>query len=84
MIKVYSMPSCPDCIEVAEKIKKSGRENEFAIINLGEHVKYLKEFLQLRDRDEAFRPVREGGYIGIPCFVREDGTVTLNSEELGL
>ena len=41
MIKVYGMPSCPDCAEVAEKIKASGRESEFEIINIGEHVAYL-------------------------------------------
>ena len=84
MIKVYGMPSCPDCAEVAKKIKAIGRESEFEIINIGEHVAYLKAFLQLRDREEAFRPVREGGYVGIPCFVREDGTVTLDPAEFGL
>lgn len=84
MIKVYGMPSCPDCAEVEERIKASGKENDFTLVDIGKHVVYLKAFLQLRDRDEAFREAREQGYVGIPCFVREDGSVTLSYEDVGL
>ena len=31
-----------------------------------------------------FKKVREKGLIGIPCFVREDGSITLKPEEVGL
>ena len=51
MIKVYGMPSCPDCAEVEERIKASGKENDFTLVDIGKHVVYLKAFLQLRDRD---------------------------------
>ena len=38
---------------------------------------YLKEFLILRDREAIFQEVREQGKIGIPCIVKEDGSVSL-------
>ena len=75
------MHSCPDCREVEEQIKgKSGYE----IIDIGSHVRLLKEFLQMRDNDPAFAGVRRRGTVGIPCFVLEDGRVTLRPDEAGL
>ncbi len=44
----------------------------------------MKEFLRLRDNNEVFAEARAKGYVGIPCFVLEDGTVTLNPEEAGI
>ena len=45
----------------------------------------MKAFLNLRDREPAFAPVRQGekgqSFIGIPAFVREDGKVTLDLDE---
>ena len=38
MIKVYGMPSCPDCAEVEERIKASGKENDFTLVDIGKHV----------------------------------------------
>lgn len=81
MITVYGMKSCPDCIAVEEKIR--GNDN-FKMVDIGEHVRNMKEFLLLRDREPAFSSAKENGFIGIPCFVREDGSVTLSPEEVGL
>lgn len=80
MIKVYGMPSCPDCSYLKEQIKERGG---FEMIDIGSDVKKLKEFLKLRDTDLAFDSVKGQG-IGIPCFVTEDGKVTLNPEDVGL
>lgn len=46
MIKIYSMNTCPDCIYVEEQIQGDDR---YEIIDIGSHVKYLKEFLRIRD-----------------------------------
>lgn len=81
MIKIYSMPSCPDCRNVEEQI--AGLDG-YEVIDIGSHVRLLKEFLRLRDSNPAFDDARRGGYIGIPCFVLEDGRVTLKPEEAGL
>lgn len=39
------MNTCPDCIYVEEQIQGDDR---YEIINIGSHVKYLKEFLRIR------------------------------------
>lgn len=81
MIKVYGMPTCPDCVHVDEQVKG---DNRFEIIDIGSHVKHLKAFLRLRDHHPAFETARQQGYAGIPCFVLEDGSVTLDPEAVGL
>lgn len=82
MITIYGMDTCPDCTYLDWQIE--GREDEFQKVNIGEHVKKLKEFLRLRDRSPVFDECKEKGYAGIPCFVREDGSITLVPEEVGL
>lgn len=81
MIKIYSMSTCQDCINLKEQIKSS---NKYEVIDIGLHVKNLKEFLKLRDNNAAFDQARQMGTIGIPCFILEDGTITLVPEEAGL
>lgn len=81
MIKIYGMESCPDCTYVEEQVKGDGK---YEIIDIGLHVRNLKEFLKLRDRDAAFTHAKQAGQAGIPCFVLEDGRVTLVPEEAGL
>lgn len=81
MIKIYGMKSCPDCVAVDRQVEGDSR---YQVIDIGEHVSLLKEFLRLRDTNPAFDEAKKKGYAGIPCFVLEDGTVTLNPEEAGL
>ena len=38
--------------------------------------------LKLRDTEALFDEVKEKGNIGIPCFQLEDGTLTLDLEEV--
>ena len=40
--------------------------------------------LRLRDNNPLFDECKRTGSIGIPCFLLEDGTVTLTPEEAGL
>ena len=72
------MSTCPDCFEV--KARLSGNQ-DFEIIDIGEHVRNLKEFIRLRASSPAFDSVRANGSIGIPCFVSEDGQVSFDTEE---
>ncbi len=81
MIKIYSMPTCPDCQAIEEQIE--GNLN-FQIIDIGSHVKHMKEFLRLRDTHPVFEKSRREGYVGIPCFILEDGTITLKPKDVGL
>lgn len=75
------MSTCPDCVNIEEQIKGDSR---FEMIDIGQHVRNLKEFMRLRDSSPVFDEAKKCGYIGIPCFVLEDGTITLSPEDAGL
>ena len=81
MIKIYGMSSCPDCTYVWEQAKGNPT---YEIIDFGHHVSDLKAFLRLRDHNSVFDEARARGAAGLPCFVLEDGRVTLVPEEAGL
>ena len=81
VITIFGMPTCPDCAYVKEQIKDN---KSFRLIDIGEHIKYLKAFIRIRDNNPVFDDAKESGSVGIPCFVLEDGTVTLSPEEVGL
>ena len=46
MIKIYGMETCPDCTYVEEQVKGN---NQYEVIDIGQHVRDLKAFLRLRD-----------------------------------
>lgn len=81
MIKIYVMDTCPDCTYVEKQIEGN---SQYEIVDIGKHVKNLKAFLKLRDHHDAFSNARRHGLVGIPCFVLEDGSITLHPEEAGL
>ncbi len=51
-------------------------------MDIGLSTGSLKEFLALRDSRPEFRQVREDRGIGIPCFLRPDGSICFEPEEL--
>lgn len=75
MTKIYVMESCPDCGQAKQQY---GENPDYEIIDIGKQARSLKEFLVLRDNHPTFAKVRERGTIGIPCFVKEDGTVIIS------
>ena len=79
MLKIYGTLRCPDCVACCADLDKAGTAYEF--LDFDTDLKLLKELLKLRDSSPAFNNARKEGNIGIPCIVREDGTVTLNWEE---
>lgn len=81
MIKVYVMQTCPDCTAIKLQAADDPR---FEIIDIGEHVRNLKQFLTIRDSEPAFEAIRQKGSVGIPCFVLEDGRITFSLEEANL
>ena len=66
MIKIYGMSTCPDCTYVEKQVE--GNSN-YEIIDIGRHVRNLKEFLKLRDSHPAFAAAKRLGIVGIPCVV---------------
>ena len=79
MLKVYGTDICIDCRNYKAIQKKRGFEAEY--INITENTGNLKAFLEIRDKDSVFVPVKERGGIGVPLFVREDGTKTFDIDE---
>lgn len=79
MLKIYGSMQCPDCSRCREDLDRAGVDYEY--LDFGASLKYLKEFLAIRDGNSFFDEVREKGSIGIPCILREDGTVTLSWED---
>ncbi len=82
MIKIYGLKTCPYCDYIKEQIK--GKEDKFLYIDIGTHVQYLHEFIDLRDNRDEFNHSKEIGDIGIPAFVLEDGSITLDPAKVGL
>ena len=80
MLTVYSSPLCPDCRECKANFDAHGIE--YRLVDINENMPNLKAFLKLRDSSPVFDPCREGGFVGIPAIVREDGSVTLDWESI--
>ena len=79
MIKVYGMKACPYCEFIKPQL-----DERFAYYDVGESTAALLTFVELREKDPAFTACKMLGDLGLPCFVREDGTVSLKPEDFGL
>lgn len=79
MLKIYGSMLCPDCVQCCEELKEA--QIPFEYCDFSESLRYLKEFLKLRDENAVFAEPRASGKIGIPCILRPDGTVTLEWDE---
>lgn len=78
MLKIYGSMLCPDCVDCCRDLDHAGVEYEFLDFNA--ELVNLKEFLKLRE-GAAFDNARKNGSIGIPCILRQDGSVTLDWSE---
>lgn len=74
------MKICPDTVECLEALTKAGIQFEY--LDFADKTANLKEFLKLRDGSPLFDAVRQAGNIGIPCIQREDGSITLNWQDV--
>ena len=78
---MYVMKTCPYCAHVMKQVVGNPH---FKVIDIGEDVHDMKEFLKLRDNNPAFDEEKATGDVCIPCYVREDGSVTHSSKDVGL
>lgn len=79
-MKFYGTELCPDCVE-AERLLKD-KKIEYDYVRITETTANLKEFLKLRDGRTEFEEIKKEGYIGIPCFLMEDGTIAFSAEKI--
>ena len=82
MIRIYGMPGCPYCDYIHAQIKE--RKDEFEYINIGESIRNMSAFTRLRDTNPVFDRMKAMGDVGIPAFVFEDGTVSIDPTDAGL
>ena len=80
MLQIYGSMLCPDCVRCRSDLDGAGVAYEY--LDFSDGLKNLKEFLSLRDDNPVFDEVKREGRIGIPCIVREDGSVTLDMNEV--
>lgn len=79
MLKIYGSMLCPDCVDCCRELKEANVE--FAFCDFADSLLNLKEFLKIRDENPDFELLRTEGKIGIPCILRNDGSVTLDWQE---
>jgi len=79
MLKIYGSRLCPDCVQCCQELCDA--EVAYEYCDFADNLLFLKEFLKLRDSESLFQDVRSGGKIGIPCILREDGSLTLDWDE---
>jgi len=78
MLKIYGSPLCPDCVKCKEELEQAGVE--FLYLDITAKLLFLKQFLKLREQPE-FTTIRQRGQIGIPCILRDDGSLTFTWDE---
>jgi len=78
MLKIYGSMQCPDCVQCRADLDRAGVAYEY--LDFSDSLLNLKEFLVLRENSH-FDEIRAEGKIGIPCIVKEDGSLTLTWEE---
>ena len=84
MIRIYGADICIDCRNLKAIIEARKIESYFEYIDITESTDNMRAFFAIRDHEDVFEEIRdwEGGAIGIPCFVMEDGTVSLETDEV--
>ncbi len=68
---LYSCEQCQHCPTAKEKLDQAGVR--YANIDIMESLGGLKRFMAIRDKSDAFLPIKEMGAIGIPALVKNDG-----------
>lgn len=79
-VTVVGSHLCPDTLYALNKLVEAGADIEFK--NLSASLPDLKVYLNLRDNEAMYEKVKAGGGIGIPCFILEDGTKTLDLKDV--
>ena len=80
MMKFYGTMVCKDCLEAREHLNAAGVLFDYVDIYVS--TGNMKEFLRLRDTRKEFDDVKKNGSIGIPCFLKDDGTVIIGASQL--
>ena len=75
-ITVIGSRLCSDTLYALDKLEEA--QADFTFRDITASLEDLKAYLALRDSNPLYEAVKQNGSIGIPAFVLEDGTVTLD------
>ena len=79
-ITVIGSHLCPDTLYALNRLAEAGVEVNFQDI-LSCHA-VLRTYLNIRETSELYADIRGTQRLGVPCFQREDGSLTLNLNEI--
>lgn len=79
-VKVIGSHLCPDTLYALCRLREDNVDMDFK--NLSASLPDLKEYLAVRENNALYEAVRAGGGIGIPFFELEDGTTTMDLNEV--
>ena len=79
-IIMFGTNACKDCLEAVKALDE--RNADYMYLEFSESTANLKRFLKLRYTEPLFEEVKKKGAIGVPCFKLEDGTLTLDLQEV--
>ena len=79
-VTVIGSHLCPDTLYALNRLVEAKADIDFK--NLSASLPDLKAYLALRENSPVFDGPKARGSPGIPCFVLEDGTVTLELEKV--
>ena len=74
-VTVIGSHLCPDTLYALNRLVEAKADIDFK--NLSASLPDLKAYLALRENSPVFDGPKARGSLGIPCFILEDGTVTL-------
>lgn len=73
MMKFIGTRLCPDCVEAESILKQASIPFEY--VDITGSAENLKSFITMRDARPEFVDIKNKGYVGIPCFLMEDGRI---------
>lgn len=79
-ITVIGSHLCPDTLYALNRLTSAGVQADFQDI-LSCHA-VLQTYLNIRETSELYADIRGTQRLGVPCFVREDGSMTLSLDEV--
>lgn len=79
-VTVIGSHLCPDTLYALCKLAEKKADIDFK--NLSASLPDLKLYLAERENNEMYEAVRKAGGIGIPFFQLEDGTKTMDLDEV--
>lgn len=76
IMKIYGSNVCPSTLKAIEELRE--KNISFDYRDFCEDIKALKEFVAIRDENSLFDDVKDEKRIGIPCFILDNGVITLD------